>query len=174
MRISFRRGISLKSLHPLLVITAMVLLFLVPAGGALAEGDEGPLSELHCYLGVVAFVLLVLAIGTGFLFSGRFGRIKGLKVRSVHMAGTLAISIFITGEFLYGVFAEGGGEFLDSIHGVLGLLLVIFAWAATGLSPCTIGKAMNRRLASRAHAIAGLVLVVLTAVQVVYAYMFLG
>jgi len=148
----------------------MVILLLVPGGGALAEGDGGPFSELHCYLGVVAFVLLVLALGTGFLFSGRFGRIKSKRTRPAHMAGALAISIFITLEFLYGVFVKGGGVFLDSLHGVLGLLLVIFAWASTGLSPCFTSKTIKKRLPSWAHFIAGLVLVVLTAVQVIYAY----
>ena len=68
----------------------------------------------------------------------------------------------------------GGGNPIGSVHGALGFLIVLVAWAAVALSPCTITKAVKRKVVSGIHQAMAILLLVVIAAQILYAYLVMG
>jgi hypothetical protein len=53
-------------------------------------------------------------------------------------------------------------------------LIVLVAWAAVALSPCTITKAVKRKVVSGIHQAMAILLLVVIAAQILYAYLVMG
>ena len=156
------------------IIIMFVILFVV-SGTVLAEENDGGDDdwELHCTLGIVCLILVVIILVTGVLLSGRFGRIKGLKSYPIHFLLTIILSLFLTGQFLYGL-TNAQWEYTFDIHGIVALLIPVVAWLTTIMSPCIAGKVINRKASSRIHVMLAIVLLAIVFFQVYYAYVVLG
>lgn len=156
-----------------MIILSICILFIL-SGVARAEDSSSSAlgGELHCYLGVVGIVLVILSLGFGLLTSSRFGRIKHLKTVPLHSFFSILVSVFFTGEFLFGLLKKQW-LFILNYHSIIGLSLVIVAWVAVVMSPCVAGKKGNWKVSSKIHAILALFLLVLVVAQVLNGYLFL-
>jgi accessory gene regulator protein AgrB len=128
------------------------------------EGEE----EFHCTFGALGLLLLIITFGSGFLLSGRFGDLKPFRI---HKYGTILISLYFTGEFVYG-FMNKNWYFVINIHSIVGLLIPMFAWSITVLSPCFAGKMMNTKTSSKVHIVLAIILILLVIIQILYGYLF--
>lgn len=151
-----------------------LIILLVASSTVLAqEVQKDDSGELHCYVGALGILLVVLAISAGFLCSCRFGRIKGIKPLVPHSIITTTMALYLTGEFILGL-TKLNWSFLISIHSIIGVSIPVFAWLIVLLSPCIAGKLVNRKTASKIHAIMSFILLLLVILQVIYAYLFMG
>jgi hypothetical protein len=150
----------------------MTILFVL-SGAVRAENDGEDVSgELHCILGAVGILFVIMFFITGFLISGRFRHKKELKLIPIHMLGVILMSIYFTGEFIFGLI-KAHWFFSYSFHSLVGFFIPVFAWLITGLSPCFAGKVINPKISSRVHAILSIVLLILVIIQVLYGYLYL-
>ena len=169
---------SMKTGHLRFVTIATLVICLMTTGGfAVAQGDGGggeDVGGLHCILGAFGLALVIGVITSGVLTSGRFGRIKGIKPYPVHMFGTIVMSLYMTGIYIYGTLISEHFVFPGNFHGQLGLLTVIFSWSTVGLSPCLMKMAVKRGVLSKVHRAMAMILVTTIAIQIVYGYLFIG
>jgi len=151
-----------------------LIIFIVVSGGVSAEGSGGDElgGELHCYLGIIAIALVVLSLGFGLLTSGRVGRIKRLKTVPLHLFFSILISVFLSGQFIYGL-VKANWLIIMNYHSYIGFPTIIVAWLATILSPCILKKITRRKVSSEIHAILALLLLILVIAQVLNGYLFL-
>ena len=163
--------------HGIGFLATFIFTLLTLGGLAAAQGDDGGGESeggLHCTLGAVAFVLVLGVLTSGVLTSGRFGRIKGLKPYPIHMIGTIIMSAYMTGVYIYGTLMAEHFAVPGNFHGQLGLLTVIFSWATVGSSPCVMKKALKKDVLSMVHRVMAILLVIAVAAQVIYGYLFVG
>jgi hypothetical protein len=160
-----------------LLFVTLVITLVTIGGLAEAQGDGGGGEDeggLHCTLGALGLALVLGVITSGVLTSGRFGRIKWFKPYPVHMLGTIVMSIYMSGVYIYGTLISEHFTFPGNFHGQLGLLTVIFSWGTVGLSPCAIKKAIKRGVLSKVHLAMAVLLVTVIAAQIIYAYLVMG
>jgi hypothetical protein len=123
-------------------------------------------------LGIVGIALVISSLGFGFFTSGRFGRIKRLKTISLHLFFSILISVFLTGELLYGLL-KARWLIILNYHSIIGFSTMTMAWFAMILSPCISGKVIDRKVLSKIHAILALLLLAFVIAQVLNGYLFL-
>jgi hypothetical protein len=146
------------------IITIIMIVIILAFFGVViaSEGEE----EFHCTFGALGLVLMVVIFGSGFLLSGRFGSFKPFYI---HKYGTILISLFFTGQFVYGLMNKNW-NFMVSIHSIVGLLIPVLTWFVTILSPCFAGKMINKKGPSKLHFILAIFLIFLVIIQVLYGY----
>ena len=150
-------------------ITTIILIVIILAFFGTVIAGEGE-DEFHCTFGALGLFLIVITFGSGFLLSGRFGALKPFYT---HKYGTILISLFFTGEFVYGLMNKNW-DFMVSIHSIVGLLIPVLTWSVTILSPCFAGKMINKKASSKEHFVLAISLILLVIIQVLYGYFFLG
>jgi hypothetical protein len=162
---------TIRTITHTYLVTLIILLTV--SGAVLAQEVEGDDSgEFHCYVGAVGILLVALAIGAGFLCSCRFGRVKGIKPLLPHALVTVTMALYLTGEFILGL-TKLNWSLRISLHSILGVIIPTVAWLTVLVSPCIAGKLVNRKTASKIHAVISLILLFLVVLQVIYAYLFL-
>ena len=141
-------------------------------GGANNGGGEGGF-EFHCSLGGISLLLVMATLAAGFLVSGRFGRLAGVKPLPVHKLMVVAMAVYLTGEFIFGLVIRNI-SFVRSTHGVLGFSVAALAWATASLNPLMLKRALKWKWASKIHLIFAAALFILLAIHLYYAFTVLG
>lgn len=169
--------ILLLKLTPLVLVILLSILLVSTAitevhAQAEDNGGEGGF-EFHCSLGGISFLLVMSTLAAGFLVSGRFGRIAGFKPLPIHKLVVVAMAVYLTGEFVFGL-AVRNISFVRSMHGVLGFSVAALAWVTASLNPLVLRRVLKWKWASKIHLIFAAALFVLLAIHLYYAFTVLG
>jgi hypothetical protein len=168
-----KKGIS--SFRSLVLLLGLLCILMVMFPGILAQEDgEGgdDFNEMHCTVGLIGVALVVVVLVFGFIVSGRFTHKKYPKLKLVHKYLTLLMTIFFTGQSLWGVLLLQW-LFIANLHGYLGIAIPFVAWVNIGISPCVAKRFIPWKYASLVHTLLAFVLLALVILQVAYGYVFL-
>ena len=168
-----RRGLFFRSIF---LILGLLFILCISFPGILAQDDSvggDDFNELHCTIGPIGIALVVLVMVFGFIVSGRFTHRKYPNLKPVHKYVTLLMTVFFTGQSLWGVLLLQW-LFIANPHGYLGIAIPLVAWVNIGISPCVVKRVISWKYASMLHTLLAFVLLTLVILQVVYGYLFLG
>ncbi len=170
-----RKMKGFSSFRSLFLLLGLLCILIVMLPGILAQEDgEGgdDFNEMHCTVGLIGIALVVLVIVFGFIVSGRFIQKKHPKLKPVHKYLTLLMTVFFTGQSLWGVLLLQW-LFIANPHGYLGIAIPVVAWVNIGISPCVAKRLIPWKYASLLHMVLAFVLLALVVLQVGYGYLFL-
>lgn len=142
------------------------------AGYANVNFSAGKSTELvidwlgHAIVSVIGLVLAFLVVYYGAKLTGRIKGKKGAKTYKIHRILSLLFGITMIGTFFYGLWvtSQHGAPVLLSVHGLLGLIIALFALAQ--LLPCLFVK--KRTKIKIPHMMIGYILLVLVVIQVIW------
>ena len=139
-------------------------LLITLASVALTFGSESRWIG-HAVTGTIALVLMVAVILTGAVQKGRIRTIRIHHIFRFHKMLSIWFSTFVVGTFILGLLTtmEHGEPVLQSVHGLLGLIVAILALAQ--LVPSLV---ITRRTSIRLpHMVIGYLIVSLLVLQII-------
>lgn len=109
----------------------------------------------HALIAIISLVLVIYAITTGAMLKGRIKRSSGNTFK-LHKRGGTYFGAFILGSFIYGLWIrlQHGESIMSSIHGKLGLIILLLVILQVVPSLFLKNRAAYRRL----HKIIGYIL----------------
>jgi len=119
----------------------------------------------HAIVSIIGLIFALLILLTGAKLSGRIKKKEGFYSFKIHKTASILFSLFMVGTFFYGllVTSEHETHLLLSVHGWLGLLIVIFALLQ--VIPSVFIKKRNK--IKFPHMMIGYSLVFLVALQII-------
>jgi len=122
---------NVMKMYYLIILLLIMSLFVV---GSVAASEDEELTVFdwagHAIVSIIGFIFALLILITGAKLTGRIKKIDGLNSFNLHRAASILFSLFMVGTFFYGLLVTSGHEtplLSSSVHGWLGLLIVIFA-----------------------------------------------
>ncbi len=163
MNISLAKQVEIKQTG-LWIATALTLLFTFTVTFLTYEGEYRWLG--HAVAGIAGLVLIILVIINGATLTGRLKRVGATNVFKKHKNISMLFSLFMVGTFLFGLWItfSQGEELLASIHGWIGLTIVILA--IIQVVPCFVTK--HRAKIRSLHMVLGFALAVLVVIQIAW------
>lgn len=101
----------------------------------------------HALIAITGLVLMIYTITTGAMLKGRVKRSSG-NIFRLHKRGGIYFGAFIIGSFIYGLWIrlQHGESILSSVHGKLGLLILLIVALQLFLSLVLKNRAKYRGL----------------------------
>jgi len=101
----------------------------------------------HALIGITDLVLMIYVLATGAMLRGRIKKASG-NIFDLHKRGGIYLGAFILGLFIYGLWLrlQHGEPILLSIHGKLGLIIVVIALLQVIPSLLLKNRAKYRRI----------------------------
>jgi heme A synthase len=159
-----------------LIITLNLIILILIAGSVSAhEGEEE--EEVHdeqnqydwvghAIFSVIALILSIIMIITGGLITKRYKKPKMKKAFKTHKIVTRSFFVIILITFFYGLWITSTHDapLLNSIHGIIGLIIIISTILALLLNPCFV---KNNKI-SKIHSYFGFLILVLVLIQIIF------
>lgn len=101
----------------------------------------------HALIAIVSLMLMIYIITTGAMLKGRIKKSSG-NVFRLHKRGGIYFGAFILGSFIYGLWIklQHGESILSSVHGKLGLVILLIVFLQLFLSLVFKNRAKYRGL----------------------------
>lgn len=118
----------------------------------------------HAILSILGLLLGIIILYTGGRLKGRFKKPKEGNILKQHKIITVFFTLVMIATFFYGLWITSGHEdavLLTSIHGMIGLILIILSILSLIISPCVSKK----KIGGKIHSVFGYIIVIILLVQ---------
>jgi cytochrome bd-type quinol oxidase subunit 2 len=159
----------------ILIILILIISVLIAGSVSAHEGEEEETEHEeqnqynwvgHALLSVIALILSIIMIFTGGLITKRFKKPIMKNAFKTHKIVTRSFFVIILITFFYGLWLTSTHDtpLLNSAHGIIGLIIIIFTILALLLNPCFV----NNKKVSKIHSYFGFVILLLVIIQIIF------